>query len=341
MRDFLSPSSAERDRTRLHTWMHSAPGGFHLSRISMNSLNLESVATFLKVIETGGFGAAARELGVTQSTVSRRVSELERHLGSKLLERTTRRVMLTERGVRYSEAAQVFLLGLTEAGANLGDESLSAKGPLRISVPLGYGRKRVLPALVMFSERNPLVRFDIDLSDRYVDMLKENYDFSVRLAEPQESGIAAKIIGWVNNYVCATPKFLRDNSIETPDDLKVDKCLVQRTYAPHSTWTITHDGVLKHLQLQPKMVLNGIYAIREMTLAGMGVAIMPDFLADEDLSTGRLARVSVRIAIPPRPVCLAWPRHKTNLPRVRALREFLEDFLGEDRSAQTSSGMSG
>jgi DNA-binding transcriptional LysR family regulator len=295
----------------------------------MNNPSLESVATFLKVVETGGFAAAARELGVTQSTVSRRVSELERQLGSKLLERTTRRVMLTEPGLRYSEAAQVFLRGLAEAGANLGDESLSAKGPLRISAPLGYGRKRVLPALVAFSELNPLVRFDIDLSDRYVDILKENYDFSVRLAEPQESGVAAKVIGWVNNYVCATPKFLRDNSIKTSDDLKIDKCLVQRTYAPHSTWTITQDGVLKHLQLQPKMVLNGIYAIHEMTLAGMGVAILPDFLADDDFSTGRLTRVSDSIAVPPRPVCLAWPRHKTNLPRVRALREFLEAFLDE------------
>lgn len=300
----------------------------------MNAPNLENVATFLKVIETGGFGAAARELGVTQSTVSRRVSELERHLGSKLLERTTRRVMLTEPGVRYSEAAQVFLLGLTEAGANLSDESLGAKGPLRISVPLGYGRKRVLPALVAFCERNPLVRFDIDLSDRYVDILKENYDFSVRLAEPQQSGVAAKVIGWVNNYVCATPKFLRDNSIETPDDLKVDKCLVQRTYAPHSTWTIAYDGIPKHLQLQPKMVLNGIYAIHEMTLAGMGVAVLPDFLADDDFSAGRLARVSDSITVPPRPVCLAWPRHKTNLPRVRAFREFLEEFLGDRGSTK-------
>lgn len=295
----------------------------------MNSPNLEAVATFLKVIETGGFGSAARELGVTQSTVSRRVSELERHLGSKLLERTTRRIMLTERGVRYSEAAQVFVRGLVEAGANLSDESLSANGPLRISVPLGYGQKRVLPALVSFSELNPMVRFDIDLSDRYVDILKENYDFSARLAEPQESGIATKVIGWVHNYVCATPKFLRDNAIETPEDLKAGKCLVQRTYAPNSTWTVTHDGVLRHLQLQPKMILNGIYAIHEMTLAGVGVAILPDFMADDDLNSGRLMRVSEDISVPPRPICLVWPRHKANLPRVSALREFLEERLGE------------
>ncbi len=299
----------------------------------MNALSLESVATFLKVIETGGFGAAARELGVTQSTVSRRVSELERHLGSKLLERTTRRVLLTEPGVRYSEAAQTLLSGLMEAGANLNDENMGAKGPLRISVPLGFGRKRVLPALVSFSDRNPLVRFDIDLSDRYVDVLKENYDFSVRLAEPQESGIAAKVVGWVHNYVCATPGYLRAHPVETPDDLKIDRCLVQRTYAPYSTWTITHDGALKHVQLQPKMVLNGIYSIYEMTLAGMGIAILPDFLAEDDIRTGRLMLASESITVPARPVCLAWPRHKANLARVRALREFLEEFLSGDRSS--------
>jgi DNA-binding transcriptional LysR family regulator len=290
----------------------------------MSSPNLQNVATFIKVVDLGGFASAARELGVTQSTVSRRVAELERHLGCKLLERTTRRLLLTEAGARYCESVRALVAGLAEAGADLNDDRGHAQGSLWITAPLGYGRTRVLPALAQFSELYPQIRLEVDFFDRYADLLKDGYDFAVRLAEPQVTGLDARPVGWIKPFLCATPEFLNSRPVEKIEDLETDRCLVQRTYAPRTVWSVRHAGVSRHLQIRPRMVLSNIYAIYDMALAGRGAAILPDFLVMEDLERGRLSLVSSDITLDPVPIFLVWPSHKTNLPRVRALREFLE-----------------
>jgi DNA-binding transcriptional LysR family regulator len=278
--------------------------------------------------EVGGFASAARELGVTQSTVSRRVAELERNLGCKLLERTTRRLLVTEAGARYCEAVKALISELAEAGANLNDRGAEAQGALRLTIPLGLGRARVLPALARFSKLHPRVGLDVDLSDRYVDLLAEGYDFAVRLAEPQASGLDAKPVGWMQLKICATPDFLKANPIEFPEDLEDKKCLVQRTYAPRTMWPVKQGTVSKHLLIEPRMVLSDIYSVYDMALAGMGAAILPDFLIERDLENGRLVQVSPHITLAAKPIFLVWPRHKGNLSRIKALREFLtESFL--------------
>ncbi|HEX7881206.1 MAG TPA: LysR family transcriptional regulator [Afipia sp.] len=292
----------------------------------MNAPNLQNVATFIKVVEVGGFAAAARELGVTQSTVSRRVAELERHLNRKLLERTTRRLLLTEAGATYSEAVRTFLSGLAEADANLSDSDSDAQGLLRITTPLGLGRAVVLPGLARFAAQHPRIRLDVDLSDRYVDILQEGYDFAVRFAEPQTSGLDAKSVRSVERIICATPAFLRQSPIKLASDLENDRCLVQRTYAPLLTWSVMEDGIAKTLRITPRMVLSEIYSIYDMTLAGMGAAILPDFLVKEDLKSGRLVQLQ-NITLTPRPVVLVWPTHKSKLGRVIAVREFLLHLL--------------
>ena len=292
----------------------------------MNSPNLQNVATFIKVVEVGGFAAAARELGVTQSTVSRRVAELERHLNRKLLERTTRRLLLTEAGATYRETVKALISRLAEADANLSDQDSDAQGLLRITTPLGLGRALVLPGLARFAELHPRVRLDVDLSDRYVDILQEGYDFAVRFAEPQTSGLDAKLVRSVERIICATPAFLRANPIERAADLETDRCLVQRTYAPSLTWSVMEDGTARTLQIKPRMVLSEIYSVYEMTLAGMGAAILPDFLVENDLKSGRLVRLQ-DVTLTPRPIVLVWPTHKANLRRIVVLREFLEELL--------------
>ncbi|WP_028137941.1 LysR family transcriptional regulator [Bradyrhizobium japonicum] len=292
----------------------------------MNSPNLQNVATFLKVVEVGGFAAAARELAVTQSTVSRRVADLEGHLSCKLLERTTRRLLLTDSGARYYETVKALMSGLAEADDNLKDRSTEAEGPLRITMPLGLGRSLILPGLASFAKLHPKVRFDIDLSDRYVDILQEGYDFAVRFAEPRTSGLDAKVVRPVGGAICATPSFLRSHPIERAKDLEIDRCLVQRTYAPIVTWSVFEDGTARTLQITPRMILSEIYSIYEMTLADMGAAILPDFLIEDDLKSGRLLRLE-GITLQPRPIVLVWPSHKASLRKIVALRNFLEELL--------------
>lgn len=292
----------------------------------MNGPNLQNVATFIKVVEVGGFAAAARELGVTQSTVSRRVAELERHLNRKLLERTTRRLLLTEAGATYCESVRTFISGLAEADANLSDSGSDAQGWLRITMPLGLGRAVVVPGLVRFAERHPRLRLDLDLSDRYVDILQEGYDFAVRFAEPHASGLEAKSVRSVERIICATPVFLRAYPIERAADLENDRCLVQRTYAPLLSWSVLERGSAITLKVKPRMVLSEIYSVWDMTRAGMGAAILPDFLVEDDLKSGRLVRLQ-NVTLTPRRIFLVWPAHKAQLRRVVAIREFLLKLL--------------
>lgn len=301
--------------------------GFDLCVKRMNNTTLQDAETFLKVIDVGGFAAAARELGVAQSTVSRRVSELEQRLGRQLLERTTRRLLLTEAGERYGEAVRTLLSGLADAEAALNDDGSPATGPLRITVSSGYGRARVLPALATFAERFPGVRFDIDLSDRYVDLLSEGYDFAVRFTEPSTSGLQAKAVGRVHRVLCVSPAFLAANAIRTPGDLVPERCLVQRTYAPRTVWPVRYRDSIHQVHIRPRMTLNNIEAIRDMAVAGMGVAALPDFLVEDDIRQGRLHSLAPAMRLHSARVYLVWPRHKSGIGRIQALRDHLEAGL--------------
>ncbi|MBR0905166.1 LysR family transcriptional regulator [Bradyrhizobium liaoningense] len=292
----------------------------------MNAPNLQNVATFIKVVEVGGFAAAARELGVTQSTVSRRVAELERHLNRKLLERTTRRLLLTEAGATYCETVRTLISGLAEADVNLSDSGSDPQGLIRITTPLGLGRAVVLPGLARFAALHPRIRLEVDLSDRYIDILQEGYDFAVRFAEPHASGLEAKSVRSVERIICASPEFWRANPIERATDLQNDRCLVQRTYAPLLNWSVIECGSEICLHIRPRMVLSEIYSIYDMTRAGMGAAILPDFLVADDLKSGRLVGLQ-NISLTPRRIVLVWPTHKAQLRRVVAIREFLLKLL--------------
>jgi len=293
----------------------------------MNNTTLQDAETFLKVLDVGGFAAAARELGIAQSTVSRRVSELEQRLGQRLLVRTTRRLLLTDAGERYGGAVRTLLNGLADAEAALNDGNAAAQGPLRITVSSGYGRARVLPALVTFAERHPGVRFDIDLSDRYVDILSEGYDFAVRFAEPSTSGLQAAAIGRVHRMLCASPNFLSAHQVRSPADLIPERCLVQRTYAPRTVWPVRYRDAVHQVQLRPLMTLNNIEALHDMALAGMGIAALPDFLVENDLAPGRLRSLAPAMSLASARVFLVWPRHKGGIRRIHALRSHLEGAL--------------
>lgn len=289
----------------------------------MNGPNLQNVATFLRVIETGGFVTAARELGVTQSTVSRRVAELERKLGRQLLERTTRRMLLTEAGARYADAVRMLVAGLAEAEADFNDDGATLDGPIRLTIPSGFGRLRVLPALATFAARNPLVRLDVDLSDRYVDLLSEGYDLAVRMSAPETSGLEARLLKKIAVHICAAPDYLLAHPVSSYLDLQNDRCIVQKTYAPRNDWRMEAGGVMRQITIRPLMTLSDTEAVRAMALAGLGVARLPDYQVDEDLRLGRLQPVAADIVSPDAAVWLVWPRHKGALPRVRALRDHL------------------
>ena len=174
----------------------------------MNNMGLSEAETFLVVAECGGFGAAARELGVTQSTISRRIATLEARLGVRLIERTTRHVALTDAGRSYANELHDILLRLRDADARAQRGTAEPEGLVRVTMPTALGRASVVPALARVVRRYPKLRFELDLSDRYVDLGEGTYDVAVRLSTTPQSGIREEQIASFGLCLCASPGYL-------------------------------------------------------------------------------------------------------------------------------------
>ena len=255
----------------------------------MNKTQLSEAEAFLAVADSGAFGAAARELGLTQSTVSRRVAALESRIGHRLVERTTRRVALTQEGHNFAVDLRDILLRLTDAEARLHAGSAEPHGTLRITMPTAYGRNCALPRLAALAELHPKLRFDVDLSDRYVDIIDEGFDLAIRLTEPTGSGLVARPIDRFKLFICAAPSYLNDRpEVSAPHDFLDHDCIVQRTYAPRTTWHMGWQDAQVDLNITPRWTVSDMAAARGLALSGAGISVLPSYLVDDDLAERRL-----------------------------------------------------
>ena len=286
----------------------------------MNRASFSEAEAFLAVVDRGGFGAAARELGVTQSTVSRRISALEMRLGKRLVERTTRRITLTEAGLAFASNLRDVLTRLADAECRVQSEGSEPEGVLRVTMPTAYGRTMVLPRVAALAQRYPRLRFELDLSDRYADILDEGFDLAIRNAEPTQTGLVSQRIDRYTLHVVAAPEYLaKHKPIERPQDLVDHSSIVLRTYAPRSRWRFEWSSDLIEIEISPSIIASDMMAVRSMTLEGAGVAILPSFLAREDISCGKLTELLPEAGLPAINVFASFPHHRANLSKIKVL----------------------
>ncbi|MBH5401643.1 LysR family transcriptional regulator [Bradyrhizobium sp. CNPSo 4010] len=286
----------------------------------MNRASFSEAEAFLAVVDRGGFGAAARELGVTQSTISRRISALETRLGKRLVERTTRRITLTEAGLAFASNLRDVLTRLADAEGRVQSEGSEPEGVLRVTMPTAYGRTMVLPRVAVLAQRYPRLRFELDLSDRYADILEEGFDLAIRNAEPTQTGLVSQRIDRYTLHVCAAPEYVaKHKPIERPQDLVDHSSIVLRTYAPRSRWRFEWSGDLIEIEISPRIIASDMMAVRSMTLEGAGVAILPSFLAREDIASGKLAELLPESGLPAINVFASFPHHRANLSKIKVL----------------------
>lgn len=294
----------------------------------MNKASFSEAEAYLAVVDSGGFGAAARELGVTQSTISRRIAALEQRMGKRLVERTTRRVTLTEAGLAFATDLRDVLARLAEAEGRVQSEGAEAEGLLRVTMPTAYGRTSVLPHLAGLATRHPRLRLELDLSDRYVDILEEGYDLAIRIAEPTQSGLVSERIDRFTLHVCASPDYMAKHPpIERPQDLATHACIVQRTYAPRSKWRFEWSGDLIEIEIAPRIIASDMMAVRSLVLDATGIAILPSFLAREDLASGKLVEVLGEAGLPAINVFASFPHHRAGLSKIKVVVEELRHGL--------------
>lgn len=290
--------------------------------------NFTEAEAFLTVASCQGFGRAARELGVTQSTVSRRIASLETRVGRRLIERTTRRVTLTSAGLAYADELKKILQMMECAEAMLQNELNDPAGLLRVTMPPSLGRARILPCIKNLSERHSKLKFDLDLSGRYADLWDDSFDIAIRLKSPEESGIDVLKVGQFKTILCASPSYLKAfGQLTNPSELINHRFIALKTYAPHVNWTGQWEGQAIDLAAIPYLTVNDSLGMRNLTADGVGMSMLPTYLVTDDLETGALVNVLPALNFPEREIFAALPRKSRGLEKVRVFVEEIKAAL--------------
>ncbi|MFM0211561.1 LysR family transcriptional regulator [Paraburkholderia sediminicola] len=254
---------------------------------------LLALRAFVEVAEAGGFSSAARRLDLATSSVMRSVDSLEKELGAVLLNRSTRQVTLSDAGTSYYAKAKKLLEDMADADASVSDRSGEPSGPLRVSVPVAFGSRRIAPALTAFLKKYPKLELDVRLSDAFVDLVSERIDVAIRLGEVAPmADVVSKRVGIFARYLVASSEYLhRAGYPASPDALADHECL-RFTYATEpQVWTFSRENEEKRVPVTGRLKANSSEVLREAALDGMGIALLPDWLVASDVQSGALTRL--------------------------------------------------
>lgn len=250
---------------------------------------LREMAVFARVVEAGGFGRAAVRLGMSTPAVSKQVSRLEAGLGVKLLHRSTRAMSLTDAGrAVYAECAR--MLQAAEAAETAAGHLVSVpRGGLRLSAPVAFGQRRVLPWLPGFLARYPEIRVELVLLDRCVDLAEEGFDLVLRLTDQPPESLAARPLGRVAFTLCAAPAYLaRHLPPQRPEELAGHNCIRQGAPQVRSTWRFIGAAGESTVRVSGNVAVGGGEEARQLLLAGVGCGVLPDYVVADDLAAGQL-----------------------------------------------------
>lgn len=286
---------------------------------------LQAMQMFIRVAELGSFAAAATQMGVARSMVTRQVAALEEHLGVKLMVRTTRRLMLTAEGSAYLEKCRSILEMLESAESELMEDRLTPRGRLRISLPLSYSLKRLVPQLIAFSDRYPQIAIAMDFTDRKVNLVEEGFDLSIRITPSLESTDIVRKLGTAKLITIASPKYLQKaGRPRHPKDLIHHACL---GYSPAGLsprpWHFRIDGEPQSFHLPFRMHANNGEALTQAAAAGLGIAVQPDFIVADHLKSGSVEEILKKFAPAELGIYAMLPTNQYLPHRVRLLIDWL------------------
>ncbi|SFH61965.1 DNA-binding transcriptional regulator, LysR family [Collimonas sp. OK307] len=260
-----------------------------------------ALKAFTLVGHTGGFSSAARELGLATSSVTRLIDALEEQIGTPLLNRSTRRVTLTETGRIYYEKALQILADLDEADNVAAARASEPSGLLRVSAPVTFTNLHISPLLPGLTQRYPKLQLDMRLSDATVNLVDEAIDVAIRIGTIEEQpNLIARKLSPHERYICASPVYLAQNgSPILPEDLCGFNCLQFAYAAGRQVWRLQSGTRIDEVQVSGNLSVNNSETLREAALGGMGLALLPDWLVDRDILDGKLVRVMDKFHVNP------------------------------------------
>ncbi|MFN7089670.1 MAG: LysR family transcriptional regulator [Allorhizobium sp.] len=289
--------------------------------------NLGDLEVFVRVIAAGSMSTAARDLGLSPAVVSKRIKRLEDKLGTRLLQRTTRQISLTEAGQGFHERVLTVLGGLEEAEAFASGRSSEVNGTLKISASTSFGRMHVAPHLKPFMEAHPDLAIHLVLSDEFTDIVGGGFDLAIRIAELNDSSLVARRLAPVRRVLCAAPSYLAAHGTpETLDDLKKHRCLPAHN---HDSWRL--EGPSGPVALRPEgmLITNSSEVLREAVIAGLGIALRSTWDVGAELKSGKLVQVLPQYESS-RNVALSavYPSRQFLPAKVRLFIDYLAELYG-------------
>jgi LysR family transcriptional regulator for bpeEF and oprC len=290
---------------------------------------LLAMKVFTRVAERGSFAQAADELDISRAAASAHVAALEKHLGVRLLNRTTRRVAMTTEGAEFLRRSRRILDEIQDAEETLRGARSRPQGRLRVDVPVVFGRYLLLPALPEFTRRYPDIELDIRLNDRVVDLVAERVDIALRVSSVQQPGLVTRRVGQINIVTCASPAYLADHGEpETPEDLRQHRLLgLTSAGGGKPEWNFPAPWTARRLKLHFAMQFNAAEAPIIAAAAGLGIAHTGDLIVAEYVARGELKLILEKYVVPGAPISLVYPSAGHQSPKVRVFSDFAADLL--------------
>ncbi|QQD24519.1 LysR family transcriptional regulator [Venatoribacter cucullus] len=297
---------------------------------------IDSLQTFVSVVRSRNFTSAADALGVTPSAVSKQISGLEERLGVRLLNRTTRSVSPTEAGQMFYQHCENILESITEAEKLVTDFDITPRGRLRITAMSNFGRRELARIFTDFAQKYPDISFDLHISDRPLDIVKEGYDFALRLGTQEDSRLIAKSVAEQKIVICASRDYLKEWGMpEKLEDLQNHRILIvaNAEYA-RSNWLrqFEKDHNFTLSSIERKLAVNDIDLVYEACLAGMGITALPTYIAERHLQSGELVQLFPQVEIPVRTIKVVFPQNRYLANKSRAFLDFITAYFEEEQA---------
>ena len=292
---------------------------------------LDEMEVFAAVVEAGGFSAAARSLCLSKSAVSKQIGRLEDRLGVRLLNRTTRRLSVTEAGTTFYAACRRVLDEAETAEQAVSNLAAAPRGLLKLNAPMSFGFLHLSSAIPAFHARFPQIIVEAAMNDRFVDLIEEGYDVALRIGDLRDSSLIARRIAPCRAVLCASPDYLdRRGRPQRPEDLAGHACLLYANNANPREWTLTGQGGRLSVVVDGPLVANNGDVLCAAAVGGMGITRLPTFIVGPHLRDGRLEVVLPTFPLPDQGIHAVYPHHRNLSVKVRVFVDFLAERFGPE-----------
>ncbi|WP_176057219.1 LysR family transcriptional regulator [Paraburkholderia sp. BCC1876] len=296
-------------------------------------MQLDDMRIFVATVDAHNFTAAAQRLSLSKQFVSRRVMALEETLGVQLLIRNTRKLAVTELGQEFYERATRILGEVDDAEQAMSRQRAGPRGLLRVSAPMSFGMMHLSPVLALFLREHGEVRFDMELSDRTVDVVGEGFDMAIRIGTLADSTLIAQKLADVRMVACCSPGYVRRRGAPAvPADLARHSCLLYG-HGGTVSWEFAIEGALKSVEVHGPLRANNGDLIRDAAVAGLGIVRLPDFIVADALKSGLLVTVLDEFLPAAASVYAVYPQHRQSSLTIRTFVEFLREHLRQRLAA--------